>query len=108
MIKYTIAEFRKNTREALDSVDRGATVEIERYGKMYTIVSGGKPDAAVQNIVTTPHVPNGVTVLNKAQLEAITSNQTIYESHSAGPEPCPHGYPKGFCKKADCNRKHKK
>jgi hypothetical protein len=123
-MKYTVTEFRKNTREILDSIDRGAEVTIVRYDKEYVIngtvvpepkdfmmpldFKGNLKDKAVSmgvglvNDKTT--IPKGYKVVKPKWPESalLTSEGSLIPSI----DPCPHGYAKGMCKKADCNKKY--
>lgn len=45
-INYTLADFRKNLRQAFNEADNGRTVLVERYGHTYQLSSlAGTPDA---------------------------------------------------------------
>lgn len=50
---YTLRNFRANTKEAFDSVDRGEEVLIERSGSVYALI----PAQIIRPIKTPAEIP---------------------------------------------------
>lgn len=96
-MRYTVTEFRKNIREILDTVDRGANVTIVRYDRAYDLRSVDPAPGKVLEIDTA----------GRSVPEALADPKTTATTPKKSDQ-CPHGYAKGFCKKSDCNRKFAK
>lgn len=134
-MKYTVAEFRAKTREILNAVDQGADVQIERYGKLYRVSAAEngtfvvdrtmgimdeaaiEPDPkVVKHLTRNVKPPQKNKSVEQAQKRIDTATEKLAEEGLeklkkipkgvAPVEACPHGFAKGFCKKAECNRKY--
>lgn len=146
-MKYSVTEFRKNTREILDTVDRGAEVVIQRYDREYRIIITKHPAFTISRDMELEDeldIPNPITSVAKKVAKKVNKKREEFASagirtdikteldiekgkgtitvtpneddvkkfkKKAGLniptiDPCPHGYAKGMCKKADCNRKY--
>lgn len=92
-IRYSIVEFRKNTREILDSVDRGADVMIQRYDKLYSI----KPTVRGNSALPIERKNTAVKGIDPANTRNVVST-----SH------CQHGQEKGECLVKGCEFGRKK
>lgn len=131
-MEYTVTEFRKNIREILNAVDSGAEVKIKRYDREYVIVPT-RPDSFEQDDLDStkfkgepvdgkgarikiPKVDKKVShrVLKKQANKNLGKLADAMEGNAkkamieTPKDPCPHGYQKGLCKRAACNRKFAK
>jgi hypothetical protein len=122
---YSVTEFRKNIREILDKADRGEEVLIQRYDRLYAIKPTVRGDSALPAVhepmqkamektaekksrLTRPEkIEVSVRARRAGKTEAIAENAKKGKIEIAL-DPCPHGYAKGMCKHADCNRKYAK
>lgn len=127
-MKYTIAEFRKNTREILNAVDQGAEVVITRYDTEY-LITGLVSDAEAQEVAkhVTPEMEAGWKQKDKLfkapkkniaigkPIKSKVSDKQLKAAMNKGfgnlliseDGICEHGYAKGNCKKENCNRKYR-
>lgn len=86
-MKYTVAEFRSNTREILNAVDQGADVQIERYGKLYAIKATVRGDSEMpeRHSVVNPPKATGISgeqynSYEKKALDLADPSSTILEN----------------------------
>lgn len=110
MITYNIPEFRKNIRKALNAVDDGEIVAVHRHDTAYLIVPKDKMKMAMDHFPeSAPQKIRSVSQAREGQMKvvnaAIDLGQAIAKHKSV--DTCPHGSAKGFCKKADCNKKYR-
>lgn len=96
--KYTVAEFRKNIREAFNAIDNGNSVYITRHGVRYEVrkadVQPGKKQIADMNANITTHtaVKNDMDKFGQfpengdpmAQIEAPAPKKNIAEANASG------------------------
>ena len=93
---YSIAEFRKCTREALNKVDDGEEVLIERYGIHYSIKAESKPVRIIESFsADTSHLGDIIEIPRIATLDARMQPKVCKNGH-----PIP--YPKDRCLGKGC------
>ncbi len=111
-MRYTVTEFRKNIRAILDIVDRSGEVTLVRYGKEYVLqatVPVADEDVMAPNKSKVAAAQRRVEkAIHKAEDKAFTRLKPGKAILMPGANLCPHGSAKGFCKKADCNRRFAK
>lgn len=92
MYMYTIAQFRKNMRQAFNDAAEGHEVVIERYGQNYQLV--GLVDKALpgHGLESTPGKP-----------PVLKPDPDYGTPTFDGPWICRHGSPGLTCKHAQCN-----
>lgn len=95
-MRVSVTEFRKNFREILDKADEGEMITLVRYDREYRIHAMAAPN---------PGVTKGKRAVKPLDMED-KKPEPINPNNRATKNHCPHGYAKGMCKKADCNKKY--
>lgn len=87
-MRMTIAEFRKNTREALDAVERGEEVFITRHNKTFAIIKAPfnylTTDGKSYNIRPEIQLPDGSHVI---RIEHTPKGDNPFYKNIAGATP---------------------
>lgn len=87
-MKYTVAEFRKNMREAFEAAERGELVEIERYDQSFYLVEDtniNEDDILDVPLATKENVLNGAQTPKKEE----DPIDEWFESHGKGNKDTP-------------------
>lgn len=97
-----ISEFRKDLSKHFNEAVQGRPVFITRSGQMFKLEAyiPTKEEQFVR-ISALPPEPKQETI----DTRAVRVNAIKHGFNSLNVNICPHGYGKGMCKKADCNKK---